>query len=42
LKNYYAWGFLEVPTDFFNHFWILMAISLKPPHGGLKIKTAKI
>jgi hypothetical protein len=23
VKNYYAWGFLEVPTDFLNHFWLL-------------------
>jgi hypothetical protein len=22
LKNYYRWGFLEVPTDILNHFWI--------------------
>ena len=25
LKNYYVWSFLEVPTDFFNHFWIQVA-----------------
>jgi hypothetical protein len=27
LKNYYRQGFLEVPTDFFNHFWIQVAVS---------------
>jgi hypothetical protein len=25
---------IECPTDFFNHFWIQVAVSLlKPPHG---------
>jgi hypothetical protein len=34
---YYAWGFLEVPTDILNHFWIQAAVSLlKPPHGGFR------
>jgi hypothetical protein len=29
LKNYHAWGLLEVPTDFLNHFWIQVNVS--PP-----------
>jgi hypothetical protein len=45
LKNYYSihrasWK-LEVPTDFFNHFWIQMTVSLlKPPYGGCRSETA--
>jgi hypothetical protein len=41
-KNYYIQGFLEVPMDFLNHFWIQMAVSLlnlKPPCGGFRSKT---
>jgi hypothetical protein len=41
LKNYYRLGFLEVPTDILNHFWIQVAVShLKPPHGGFRSETA--
>ena len=41
LKNYYRQSFLEAPTDFLNHFWIQVAVSLlKPPHGGFRSKTA--
>jgi hypothetical protein len=41
LKNYYISRFLEGPTDFFNHFWIQVAVSLlKPPHGGFRSETA--
>jgi hypothetical protein len=33
---------LEVPTDFFNHFWIQVAVLLpKPPNGSFRIETAK-
>ena len=40
-KKYYAYGFLEAPTGFFNHFWIQVAVSLlKPPHGGFRSKMA--
>ena len=29
------------PTDFFNHFWIQVAVSLlQPPHGGFRSETA--
>ena len=32
-------GFLEVPADILNHFWIKVAVSLlKPPHGGSEVK----
>jgi hypothetical protein len=34
LKNYYIWSFLEVPTDFFNYFWVQLAVSI------LKRRTA--
>jgi hypothetical protein len=27
LKNYYSQGFLEVPTDILNHFWIQVGVS---------------
>ena len=41
LKNYYVWGFLEVPTDFIKCFWIQVTVSLlKPPHGGFRSETA--
>jgi hypothetical protein len=41
LENYYIWSFLEAPTDFFNHFWIQVAVLLlEPPHGGFRIETA--
>jgi hypothetical protein len=43
LKNYYTQGFLEVPADILNHFWIQIQVVvslLKPPHGGFKIETA--
>ena len=34
-------GFLEVPTDFFNHFRIQVTVSLlKPPNGGFGSETA--
>jgi hypothetical protein len=30
------YSFVKVPTDFLNHFWIQVAVSLlKPPHGRL-------
>jgi hypothetical protein len=28
LKNHYAWGFLEVPTDILNHFLIQVAVTV--------------
>ena len=31
LKNYYIQSFLEVLTDFFNHYWIQMTVSLLKP-----------
>jgi hypothetical protein len=43
LKNYYTgiWSFLEVPTDFLNHFWIQVVVSLpKLPNGGFGSETA--
>ena len=43
LKNYYIQGFLEVPTDFLNHFWIQVAVSeakrpLRNHFGNEKVK----
>ena len=36
-----AESFLEVPTDFLNHIWIQVAVSLlKPSHGGFRSETA--
>jgi hypothetical protein len=41
LKNYHAWGFLGVPTEILNHFWIQVAVLLlkPPPHGGFRSET---
>ena len=39
LKSYYRWGFLEVPTDILNHFWIQVAVSLLKPPLRLQIMT---
>jgi hypothetical protein len=37
---YLVWGFLEVPTDILNRFWIQVAVLLpKPPHGGFRSET---
>jgi hypothetical protein len=37
LKNYYTWSLLQVLTDFINHFWIQVAVSLlKPLCGGFR------
>ena len=43
LKNYYRWGFLEVPTDILNNFWIQVAVSevKRPLHGRFGSETDK-
>ena len=40
LKNYYARGLLEAPTDFFNHFWIQTARRMAVSEAEVKRETA--